>query len=131
MYGLAEEALVGVQQELEARLKPPQGLQDGLYAAKDSLPVPSDPIRNALDAFAKKALGDIGRHLPPLLSQCGSYMLLSPTLSTHQAWTPKFCAARLACRCIQHILVIDLCSHDGASCTDAVAQGVQDAVHQC
>ena len=71
MYGLAEEALVGVQQELEARLKPPQELQDGLYAAKDSLPVPSDPIRNALDAFAKKALGDIGRHLPPLLSQCG------------------------------------------------------------
>ena len=36
MYGLAEEALVGVQQELEARLKPPQELQDGLYAAKGS-----------------------------------------------------------------------------------------------
>lgn len=85
MYGLAEEALVGVQQELEARLKPPQELQDGLYAAKGSLPVPPDPIRNALDAFAKKALGDIGRHLPPLYSQCWSSMLLCATLSACQA----------------------------------------------
>ena len=81
MYGLAEEALVGVQQELEVRLKPPQELQDGLYAAKDSLPVPPDPIRNALDAFAKKALGDIGRRLPPLPPQGGSSMLLCATLS--------------------------------------------------
>ena len=51
---------MGVQQELEARLKPPQELQDTLYEAKDGLPVPPDPIKAALDAFAKQALGDIG-----------------------------------------------------------------------
>lgn len=60
VYGLAEEALLGVQQELETRLQPPQELQDTLYQAKDGLPVPSDPIKNALDAFAQQALGDLG-----------------------------------------------------------------------
>ena len=59
-YGLAEEALVGVQQELETRLQPPQDLQDTLYKAKDGLPVPPDPVKSALDAFAKQALGNIG-----------------------------------------------------------------------
>ncbi|CAL5224118.1 g6750 [Coccomyxa viridis] len=59
VYGLAEEALVGVQQELEARLQPPQDLQDTLYKAKDGLPVPPDPVKSALDAFAKQALGNI------------------------------------------------------------------------
>ena len=60
VYGLAEEALVGVQQELEARLQPPKDLQDTLYKAKDGLPVPPDPVKSALDAFAKQALGNIG-----------------------------------------------------------------------
>ena len=60
VYGLAEEALVGVQLELEARLKPPQDLQDTLYKAKDGLPVPPDPVKSALDAFAKQALDDLG-----------------------------------------------------------------------
>lgn len=62
VYGLVEEALMGVQKELENRLKPSQQLQDSLYQAKDGLPVPPDPIKNALDAFAKQALGDIGEH---------------------------------------------------------------------
>ena len=53
---------MGVQKELEDRLKPSQQLQDSLYQAKDGLPVPPDPIKNALDAFAKQALGDIGEH---------------------------------------------------------------------
>ena len=79
---------MGVQQELEARLKPPQELRDGLYAAKDSLPVPPDPIRNAMDAFAKKALDDIGRPLPPLHSLCGSPLLL--------------CAVHFACQAQAH-----------------------------
>lgn len=60
VYRLASEALGGVQLELEARLKPPQDLQDTLYKAKDGLPVPPDPVESALDAFAKQALGDIG-----------------------------------------------------------------------
>ena len=60
VYGLAEEALAGVQKELEARLQPPQDLQDTLYKAKDGLPVPPDPVKSALDAFAKQALGNIG-----------------------------------------------------------------------
>ena len=51
---------MGVQQELEARLQPPQELQDTLYEAKDGLPAPPDPVKAALDAFAKQALGDLG-----------------------------------------------------------------------
>ena len=65
MYGLAVEALGEVQLELEARLQPPQDLQDTLYKAKDGFPAPPDPIKSALDAFAKQALGDLGgRDLP-------------------------------------------------------------------
>ena len=62
VYSLAQEALLGVQQALEARLKPPQQVQDALYSAKDGLPVPPDPIKKALDAFAQQALGDLGEH---------------------------------------------------------------------
>ena len=40
------------------------------------------------------------------------------------------CAASLACRSTQPVLVADLCGHEGEGCTDAVVQGVQDAVHQ-
>jgi hypothetical protein len=62
VYSLAQEALLGVQQQLQAGLKPPQQVQEALYSAKDGLPVPPDPIKNALDALAEQALDELGEH---------------------------------------------------------------------
>ena len=68
VYSLAQEALLEVQQRLEARLKPPQQVQDALYSAKDGLPAPPDPIKKALDAFAQQALGELGeRHAASII----------------------------------------------------------------